>query len=253
MTRPYPHRPDLAFAERRVVHVTQQVARARATVARVGVADLGVVNAGLDGMWEALAWGWLLEHPLDELTALVPQGAALVRSGLDAPHGRPVELADVERWVATALLAGDDDAAERVGALAVPPPAQEADWLPVTLGALVRGDDAAAVDGAARLRDAAAAPGTAPAVAAGLAHLGDLADAVVRRDQSALDDALVARAAAIATTHATTANRRRWTGVLDRPSTGLAIAGVRRGLVVPAGVATVPGELVAAAGAGGAP
>lgn len=249
MTRPYPHRPDVANAEDGYPFAAEGVGRVRATVQRRGYADPGVLASGLDALWEAVAWGWFLERPVEDLRAMLPPAAELVRSGLDSPGGRPAHLRDIGLWVSTALLAGDAPAAARAGAVEVPSPEQEGDWLPFTLAALARGDEAAAADGAARLREAVAAPSTAPEIAEALSHLGDVADAVVRRDQSPLDAALTARADVLAGMYATRARRRLWTGVLDRDSVGLVLAGTRRGLVVPEGVAVVPAELLAGLGA----
>lgn len=251
MTRPYPHRPAVDVAERRFTVAAAGVGRALATVDRRGFAPASVVRAALDPFWEALAWGWLLERPLAELRALVPPAVTLVRAALDRPGDDPRDLWDVERSVTTALLAGDDDAAVRAASLTVAPPAQEADAYPATLAALVRRDDDAAARDAATLRAVADTPTTAPDTVDALAHLGDVADAVLRGDQTALDGALAARAEAVARAHTTEVMRRRWHGVLDRSAVGLALAGSRRGLRVPAGIAVVPAELLAAVRAAG--
>lgn len=246
MTRPYPHGPDAEFAEQTYARAARRVELARTAVSRTGSADVGSLQAALDGLWEALAWGWLTERPVEELRALLPPAVELVGEGLRELDDGPPDVFDVERWVCTALLAGDDEVAARAGAMQVQPLDQDGGWLPVTLLALARGDEAAAADGARRMREILAAPTTGPGVVTGFAHLGDLAEAVLRRDQGGFEQTLVARGEAMARYHSTTQLRRRWTGVLDRTAIGLALTGTRRGLVLPEGVPTVPAELLTA-------
>ncbi|MCC2312770.1 hypothetical protein [Cellulomonas xiejunii] len=251
MTRPYSHRPDVADAGAWYTRAAGEVDRAVDDVARGRTVEIRDVGLALDDLWDALAWGWLTQRPLEELAALVGPAAELVVAWLDAPHGRPVRLRDVELLVATALLAGDGDAARRTAALDVPPPSQDVEWRAAALTGLVRQDDVAADAAVDRLRSIVAAPTTAPVVASWLAHLDELSDAVIRRDQAAFGAALRARAHAVARLHRTAVTRRRSSGLLDWTAIALARVGEQRGLVVPPGVEVVPAELLAAVGSVG--
>lgn len=243
MTRPYPHRPDVELAEDSYPEDRQFVEEAYADLPRRSTLDNGAVSVTFDVLWDALAWGWLIERPVPELRALITPAADLVRLALGSPAAAEAKLYDTHVWVATALLAGDDEVAARAGALGGAP-AQDAEWFMAGLAALARGDDEAARECAARLRAAVVRPTTAPDVALALEHLGELADAVVDRDQGAFEAALVGRAEAVARAHRTAAGRRSPTGILDPVAIGMAEVATRRGLTVPLGVAVVPVELL---------
>lgn len=249
MTRHYPHRPDVVFAATEYPCSVELVETGHASLGGWPIPSHSSVRVSLDGLWEALAWGWLLERPSVELRPLVERGPDLVRAALDAPPEGGVRLDDMEMWVATALLAGDDALAQRAATYDAPLPTQEGEWPTATVLALVRGDEDAAAAGAAELRAIVAAPTTPPDVAVVLAHVDEVADAVVRRDQDAFGAALVARRAAVARAHRTVQERRSWTAVLDPSAVAFALAAVRRGLVVPAGVDVAPAELLASLGA----
>ena len=247
MTRAYAHRPDVAFAEAEYADAVDFVDGSEGLVARKGSIDTDATGVTLDVLWEGLAWGWLTEQPTAELRTLVVRATGVVRAWLDLPRGRPPVLRDVGEMLATVLLAGDLDAAARVAALDVGPSAHDdGEWSTVVLHALVRGEDTAAAEATDRWRAVVAAPTTAPVVAAGYAHLDELAAAVLRADQDAFDAALRARAVAVARLHRTQSARRDWTGVLDRTALALAVVGTLRGLTVPSGVDVVPAELLAA-------
>lgn len=252
MTHPHPHRPDVEDAARWYDDAVEMVGLDRDRAARDERLDPGRVRTALDDVWEALAWGWVTQRPPAELEALVVHAVEVLRAGLDTSTGRPLGPLDVERLVTAALLAGDVEAAGRAAARDVPPPVEPVEWRAAALTALVRRDDAAAGAAVERLRAVVADPTTAPFVADWLAHLDEVADAVLRRDQAAFDDALAARARVVARVHRTARMRRRWTGLLDRYAIALARVAEQRGLVVPPDVPVVPAELLAVVGAAAA-
>lgn len=252
MTRPYPHRPEVERAAQRYERAVDMLERARDHSVRGAGFDDDRVRMALDHVWDALAWGWLVERPPTELEAVTVRAVEMLHAGLDVAPGRPLRPHDVEQLVATALLAGDVDAAVRVAARELPPPSGGTDWRAAALAALVRGDDVPAGTAAARLRAVVVDPTTAPGVAGWLEHVDTVVEAVLRRDQAAFDAALAARAQVVARLHRTARMQRRWTGLLDRDAIAIARVAEQRGLVVPSGVPVVPAELLAAVGSAAA-
>lgn len=246
MTRPYAHQPEPDWAARRYRQATSLLRISQETVARPQGADAGIYNAGVDAAWEAAAWGWFLEEPLDAVRGHLAAAGELVRRVLTVPEGADPELHSAERWVASALLAGDPATAAEVGRRTVRAPDQPVAVLPVVLALLARGDDGAAAAESQRLAAVVADPTTPPASAHALAHLDVLAASVAARDPAGFEGAARARDAAVAARHRRAPARRAWAGVLDRPAAALVSLGALRGLVPPTGVATVPVELVPA-------
>lgn len=248
MTRPYAHQPEADWAARRYRQATKLLRISQETVARPQGADAGIYNAGVDAAWEAAAWGWFLEEPVVALRGHLAVAGELVRRVLTVPEGADPELHSAERWMASALLAGDPATAAEVGRRTVRAPDQPTGVLSVALALLARGDDGAAAAESQRLAAVVADPTTPPVAAQVLAHLDVLAASVAARDQAGLDGAARARDAAVAARHRRLPERRDWAGVLDRPAAALVVLGALRGLVPPAGIATVPLELLPAGG-----
>lgn len=245
MVRPYAHAPEPAWAERRYGTVVREIAAVQKTTQQ-GRVDLNLLGTGVDLAWEALAWGWFLERPLDELRGHLETAVELARVTLSPIHGRAPELVDIARLVPTAMLANDLHLAAALGRWRVPAPAEPVDWAALVLIALVRGDAPTATTANDTLRRLVASPATSPMDRETLAGLAEVADAVMHTDQAAFGTALVARSRAVVATRRTVSERQDWQGVLDRTGIGLMLIGEYRGLVLPPDAATTPAVLVGA-------
>ncbi len=245
MVRPYAHAPEPVWAERRYGTVVREIAAVQKTVQQ-GRVDLNLLGSGVDLAWEALAWGWLLERPVDELRGHLQAAVELAQATLSPIHGRGPELADVARLVPTAMVAGDLQLAAALGRWRVPAPADPVDWPPLVVIALVRGDAPTASSANETVRRLVTSPTTPPVARESLAGLAEIADAVMHTDQAGFGSALVARNRAVVATRRTISERQDWRGVLDRDAISLALLGEYRGLVLSADVPTAPATLVQA-------
>jgi hypothetical protein len=250
MERRYPHRPDTAYLRRRLDRAPRGLGLVETTLGE-GRGDLGIVDAGVDDVWEAAATRWLFGQSPAEALELVPRGCAIVRIGLNQLPG-PVWTGAAERWLGLPALAGDEELTRAVadrflapGGLEEAPPVQPQEVARVRVLAAVRtGRDALAAEALAALRQLG--PRDAPPVLGEAdAALDDLAAAVLAGDQAGVDaDAAAYSAAWLRFGGRSSSNRGHWGFLLNVPALVLMSAAVRRGLTATPGLPDVPAELI---------
>lgn len=248
--RGYPHRPDTRMLRRRLDRAPGGVGLVETTLGD-GRGHLGIVDAGIDDVWESVATRWLFGGSVDEALELVPRGCALVRTGLDRFPG-PVRSGAAGRWLGLPGLVGDEVLTRAVverflapGALSegrVVQPQEVTEFQ--VLAALRVGLDEQAREGLAALRTLG--PREVPPVLVDADRArADLAEAVLAANQAGLDAAAAAYSTAwLRFGGRSQSNRASWHFLLDVPGLVLMAAAVRRGLVATPGVPVIPAELV---------
>lgn len=244
MVRPYPHHPDAEWGARRYERAVDDIRRAGKSAGQR--ADLVTLSNGIDLVWEAVAWGWALARPAEELREHVQAGMEFVRTTMGPLDGRAPELVDVWRFTSMAVLAGDLALAAQVGRWRVAPPSTDVEWTYLLVGALTRGDDGVAAQTVPQVGRLVSAPGAPPPLVDAAAYIAEAADAVLRGDSAALTGAIRARDELLPRIPRATAVTRDWQMLLDRTGVTLALLGLQRGVPLPADVATVPADLLPA-------
>lgn len=163
--------------------------------------------------------GSALGEPVDDLRELLRPAIAALHQALDA--GIRHDNFRLGLMLPVPLIAGDRRGALGLAELAADlpvsdPPNDTVDHADRVIAALARDDADDAREQIAILHDHLGRPATPPDIADGLAHLDDMAAAVLAVDQDALDVAAEQRAAAVARIHGTSIEARRHVrGVFD--------------------------------------
>lgn len=238
--RAYGFVPDESFIRRELDDALDGVGRVENTLAQ-GRGHLGVVRAGVDACWSAMAAGWALEQDV-AVEQLMARAAALVRTALDRMPG-PMPYWSVNSWTATLLLAGDRaalsalaDRALRPDGLEAGPPVLESET------GMTRRMVATAVR---RDREARSQP-SAPGDDRGEVLIESMLTAVLDGRQDDLDAAARERhGLREARAGRSVQNRRSWAFLLDRIGVAVMLCAQDRGLAATAGLADVPVEVLA--------
>jgi hypothetical protein len=253
MERRYPHRPDTEKLRRQLDRAPQLLGLVETTLGE-GRGHLGIVNAGVDDVWEAAAARWLFGQSPAEALELFPRGCVIVRIGLDRFPG-PVLSGAAERWLGLPALVGDEQLTRAVadrflapGSLEDAPPFQPQEVARArVLAALRTGEDNRAAELLAELRRMGPRDAPPMLVESDAART-DLAAAVLAGDQTEVDAAAAAFSAAWLRFGGRSSNRAYWTYLLNVPALVLMSAAVRRGLTPTPGLPDVPPELILSGG-----
>jgi hypothetical protein len=237
--RSYDHSPDWDFIREDFAFEREGIAVVRSTIDRLrSRGDLPSLNEGVLTVLTAVAYGWALEEPIDELLSWLDEAVGWVDEALTIGPPRPE---DVQRYLTVSALANAWDTARRAAATvpdgldrthSINEPLAEA--YECALARLVEGDHATADHHAAHMAHLVDDPATPPFTVDHFGTLTDIVTAITTNDAPALGTALTTRYDDITRRHADTIEDRRYVyALLDPPGTTLAAIAHRNGLPLP--------------------